>query len=111
MTVNISDWSEDPAGNTTVDGVNIGEGAPAANMNNAMRSIMVGVKSFYVNAPNTAAYVLKAAATFNTVTPKFDGRGGFVHFNDPGLASGRIFVQPLGGAAPAMSNGDILFEF
>ncbi|MGL5737043.1 MAG: hypothetical protein ACRCYS_19435 [Beijerinckiaceae bacterium] len=46
--VDVSTWSETPASNTTVDSVNIGEGTtPPSNVNNALRSIMAGVRTFY----------------------------------------------------------------
>lgn len=36
----IFDWSATPSSNTTVDSINIAEGCPAGNVNNALRSIM-----------------------------------------------------------------------
>ena len=46
--VDVSTWSETPASNTTVDGVSIAENCSPANLNNSDRSIMAGVKTFYV---------------------------------------------------------------
>lgn len=110
MTVNVADWSETPASNGTVDGINIAEGCPAGNVNGAIRSIMAGVKTMYLALPSVAGYVTRTAGSFLT-NPTFSGRGGYVHFNDTSLTSGRIFVQPSGGAAPTMANGDILLEY
>jgi hypothetical protein len=40
----IKDWSETAASNTTIDGINIAEFAPFANMNDMGRAIMAGVR-------------------------------------------------------------------
>lgn len=42
----VSDWSTDPAQNTTVGPVNIAENCPAANMNNMGREIMAQIKAW-----------------------------------------------------------------
>lgn len=44
------DWSATPASNTTVDGVNIAEGCPAGNVNNALRSIMALIRQTFSSA-------------------------------------------------------------
>lgn len=43
----IFDWSATPSSNTTVDSINIAEGCPAGNVNNAMRSIMALVRQSF----------------------------------------------------------------
>ncbi len=52
--MSVSDWSTDPASNTTVGPVNIAEGCPAANMNNMGREFMAQIKAWYDSLP--AAY-------------------------------------------------------
>lgn len=47
------DWSSTAASNTTVDGINIAEGCPAANVNNGMRSIMALVRDTFSSALQT----------------------------------------------------------
>lgn len=46
--VDVSSWSETPATNTTVDGTNIAENCSPGGINNAIRSVMAGVKTFHV---------------------------------------------------------------
>lgn len=53
MTVDVSTWSETPASNTTVDGVGIDEGCSPGNLNNAIRSVMAGIKTFYLLVINS----------------------------------------------------------
>lgn len=43
------DWSSTAGSNTTVDGINIAEGCPAANVNNGMRSIMALVRQSFAS--------------------------------------------------------------
>lgn len=50
---NIKNWSADADSNTTVNGINIAEGFPPANINNAMRAIMASVKSYAANVDGT----------------------------------------------------------
>ena len=49
----IYDWSTTAGSNTTVDGVSIAEGCPAANLNNGMRSIMALVRNSFATALET----------------------------------------------------------
>lgn len=42
-------WSSTAASNTTVDGVNISEGCPAGNVNNAIRSVMALVRASFAS--------------------------------------------------------------
>ena len=46
--VDVSTFSETPASNTTIDAISIAEGCSPANLNNAIRSLMAGVKTFHV---------------------------------------------------------------
>lgn len=43
----VGDYSATPALNITVNGINIAEGCPPANLNNALRQIMSDVRVFY----------------------------------------------------------------
>lgn len=47
------DWSSTAGSNPTVDGVNIAEGCPAANVNNGMRSIMALVRATFSSGLQT----------------------------------------------------------
>lgn len=48
MPINISDWSATPASNTSIDGGSIAENTTTpGHVNNALRAIMAGVRTFY----------------------------------------------------------------
>jgi hypothetical protein len=106
----VTDWSTNPASNTAIDGINIAEGCPPGNLNNAVRSMMANVRVMYNNLPSTANFAPLNSPSF-TGTPIYNGRGGLLHHNNPANSSGRIFVQQAGQATPAMANGDILAEY
>lgn len=112
MTVLVSDWSETPASNTTIDGTNIAEGCPPGNINGAIRSLMAGVKTLSGTIPSTSSYMLKAAGTFSGTQPIYTGEGAFTHHQNAAYTSGKIWVQASGGSAPSgMASGDILLEY
>lgn len=67
--VDISTWSETPASNTTVDGVSIAENCSPANLNNAIRSVMGGVKTYSLLVATTYAPLTSATLT----TPAING--------------------------------------
>lgn len=64
--VDVTTWSETPASNTTVDGVSIAEFCSPANINNAIRSVMAGVKTYTVTV--TATYAPLSGATLTSPT-------------------------------------------
>lgn len=105
-----SDYNSTPSLNVTIAGINIAEGCPAANMNNALRAFMADARTFNDSIPSFANLMPLAGGVFaGPVT--FTGKGHVLYHNDPANASGRIFIQPLGGTSPALSNGDWLLEY
>lgn len=109
--MSVSDWSTNPADNTTIDGVFIGENCAAANMNDMGRRIMASVRVMFDGLPDTGALVTKTGGVF-TGNPTFNGRGGYLYHNNSANASGRLFIQASGGSVPAgMANGDLLLEY
>lgn len=113
--VDVSSWSATPASNTTVDSISIAEGCPPGNVNNALRSIMAGVRSFYdlyTALVTTVSGKLSAAgAVFTGAQPTYTGEGAVLHHIDAANASGRVSLLPTGAALPASpANGDcVLF--
>lgn len=57
----VSDWSETPNSNDNVGGINIAENCAAANLNNAIRTVMAQIKTYTLTAEPGAIYVTKAA--------------------------------------------------
>lgn len=109
--VSVADWNATPDLNITVNGINIAEGCPAANLNGALRAVMAGVRNLYDNLPTASNYILKDGSVSFTGQPLFSGRGAFLHHSNSANASGKVFVQASGGAVPSMADGDILIEY
>lgn len=57
----VSDWSVTPNSNDNVGGINIAENCAAANLNNAIRTVMAQIKTYTLTAEPGAIYVTKAA--------------------------------------------------
>lgn len=116
MTINVSDWSETPASNTTIDGVNISENCSPGVLNNAVRAVMAGVRTFKVAydalAVTVSTKLNASGAVFTGVQPIYTGEGAVLHHQASANASGRIYMLPEGSARPASpANGDIVFYY
>lgn len=114
--VDVSTWSETPASNTTVDGVNIAENCSPGVLNNAIRSVMAGVKTFHIAYSSTAGSIAgkvnAAGGTFSGTQPVYTGEGAFLHHQSSANSSGRVYLLADGSARPASpANGDLLFFY
>lgn len=114
--VDVSTWSETPASNTTVDGVNIAEMCSPGVLNNAIRSVMAGVKTFnvaYTALVSTVAGKVNAAGgTFSGTQPVYTGEGAFLHHQSSSNSSGRVYLLADGASRPSSpANGDIVFYY
>lgn len=63
MALDISGWSTTPLSNSTIDGINIAENCPYANMNDMGRAIMSSVRAEFMDAAATVT-----AATLTTIS-------------------------------------------
>lgn len=107
----VSDYSTTPGSNTSISGINIAEGCAAGNINGAFRQLMADIRAMYDALPDVSALVTKTGGVF-TGNPIYTGRGGYLYHDASTNASGRIFIQPIGGAVPSgMANGDWLLEY
>lgn len=106
----VSDWSTTPDANTSIDGVNIAEGCPPANINNAIRRVMSSVRVMYNNLPSTATLMPKAGGIF-TGNPTYTGRGGYLHHANSAFTDGRVSILPEGSARPEAAEGVIVFYY
>lgn len=136
MTWSVADYSTTPAANTSINGVDIDEGCPAAGFNNALRQIMADIAAwtdaYAVVYPvaldkggtgqDTAPEALAALGAFpaaggaiggdSTIAGKLTrtGYGVHAHFASTSMTGGRIHVQAA-GSDPTVNPGDIVFEY
>ena len=115
MTVNVSDWFEASASNTTVEGTSIAENCSPANLNNGLRSIMAGVKTFHLAYLATVAtltnYMAKAGGTFSGTQPVYTGEGAFLHNASSSYLSGKVSFLTEGSSNPSGNSGDVVFFY
>jgi hypothetical protein len=108
----VQDWFTDPALNVSIDGVNIGEGCPPANVNDMGRRIMAATRVMYDNLPVVTGKVNASAGVFSGTQPIYTGRGAYLHANDSANASGRVYYLVDGSPNPASpANGDVVFFY
>jgi len=110
-------WSGDVAAsqagsvNVTLDGLSVGEGCPAGNMNAMGRMLMANMRNLYNVIPVAANFMPIAGGTFTGDIFR-NGRGGYLHHANPANLGGKVTVQPIGGSLPASpAEGDILIEY
>lgn len=81
----VSDWDATAANNTSIDGTDIAEGCSPSGLNNAVRSVMAAVRSFWNAAYRNAS---------------------------PGSSGNTITIIEDGGTLPASPvDGDIVIEY
>jgi len=111
MTVNVSDWSETPDANSTVNGINIAEHCSPDNVNGGMRAIMAGVKTFSLTVPAVSALMPKAGGIFTG--PITQASAGAYRYNvDNTLTSGRTYFLINGSSRPpSPQEGDLVWYY
>ena len=111
--MSFASYSLTPGGNVTIAGQSIAEGSTApGTVNLAIRTLMADGRELFdlINAIDLSGYAGLASPAF-TGQPTVATKGALVYHNNSANASGRIFVQASGAAAPTMSNGDILLTY
>lgn len=105
-------WSTTASANVTVNGVNIAEGCPPANINNAIREVMAGTASLRDAVPSISGLMPTSAGTFTGTQPKYTGAGAYLFNADSANTSGRVSILADGSANPTSpSNGDLVLFF
>lgn len=119
MALAVSDWSTNPALNTTVGGVSIAEGCPAANVNNAERAIMAEMRAAIAPAMDaflasaTLADALAALGALSVAGGEVTGNivrhsaGPHLYHTNAAFGSGRLFYTAAGASDPTSLAGDI----
>jgi len=93
------DWSTTAASNVTVDGLNIAEGCPAANVNNGMRSIMALVRASFATGLQT---FLDGTAPLSVASGGTGGATGAAARTGIGAAASGANTDITSLAAPAL---------
>lgn len=111
--MSFSNYSATPDNNTSINGINVAEGWPAANANNAFRQLMADGKelSDTVDALDVSAYMPLSGGFFTGPIVR-EGAGGYLYHNSSSLTSGAIYVQLSTAALPSSpAEGTIVFQY
>lgn len=107
----VSDWSSTAGSNTTIEGISVAEGCPAANMNNVVRAMAAAIKTFSLTVPATANFMPKSGGAF-TGTITRSGAGGYFYHASSSQATGPVYTQPTATALPSSpAEGTVVFQY
>jgi hypothetical protein len=107
----VSDWSSTASNNTTLEGINVAEGCPAANINDVIRAMAAAVKSFSLTVPATANFMPKSGGIFTGQITRLGG-GGYLYNANSAQSGGAVYIQPASSALPSNpAEGTIVFQY
>jgi hypothetical protein len=110
-----SAYSTTPANNTSLNGINVAENCPAANLNNAVRQLAADGKALAnevagLGGGGSAAFLPLSGGTVTGAIQRA-GAGGHLYHASSGNTSGAIHIIASGGALPSgLAAGDIILE-
>ena len=111
--MSFSAYSLTPASNTSINGINIAENCPAANVNNALRQLASDGRELYdtVNGISVGSYMPLSGGAFTGSVTK-SGNGAFWYFNSSSLVGGAVYVQPSSSALPTSpAEGTVVLQY
>jgi hypothetical protein len=97
----VSDWSTVADNNSTLEGINIAEGCPAANVNNLARAMAAAIKSFSLTVLTSGAGYLPTSGGTLTGQIKRSGAGGYLYNAASAQSGGAVYVLPSGSSLPS----------
>ena len=97
-----ADYSSTPANNTSIEGINIAEGCPAANINNALRQLAADGRALNdtVVGINTGTLMPQSGGAFTGQITR-SGSGGYLYNAGSAQGGGAVYVLPTGTALPS----------
>lgn len=108
-----SDYSTTPANNNSIEGINIAEGCPAANINNAIRQLASDGASLAatVAAINVSSYMPKAGGAFTGDITRNSAGGYFYHVGAT-QSKAPVYTQPVATALPTSpAEGTVVLQY
>ena len=109
---NVGQWDTDANDNTDVGGNNIAEGCPPSSINNAIRTVMAQIKTWYDNVPQldadndfSGANTFTTAPAFSTPLAVESGGTGLTSLFPITVARGGTGATTAAGARTALELG------
>jgi hypothetical protein len=108
-----SAYSLTPSANLSINGVNVAENCPAANINDAVRQLMSDGRALSdtVAAINVSGYMPLTGGAFTGPITRA-GAGGFLYHANATQATGPIYTQTVSTALPSSpAEGTVVFQY
>lgn len=105
-----SEFSTDPNANTTIGGINVGEGCSPAGINNVERYLAAAMRTLYDQVQTLAGGMPITGGAFTGDITR-QGRGGYLHHANSAQPTGPVYTVPEGTARPSASEGVIVFYY
>ena len=108
-----SDYSTTPGNNTSIEGINVGEGCPAANVNNAIRQLMADGAALQaqVNGINVSGYMPKTGGAFTGDITR-NSAGGYWYHVGSTQSKAPVYTQPVANALPSSpAEGTVVLQY
>ncbi|MGV0964191.1 MAG: hypothetical protein ACOYBT_09905 [Polynucleobacter sp.] len=105
-----SEFSTTPASNTTIGGVNAGEGCSPAGLNNIARYLAATARDLWDRLPDITTLMPKTGGTFTGDILR-QSRGAYLHHANSAQTNGQVFFLPEGSARPTAAEGTLVFFY
>lgn len=106
-------YSTTPASNISCNGINVAEGCPAANVNNAIRQLMADGKTLdtTVAAIDLTLYMAKTGGAFTGSITRASA-GAYPYWASSSLTGGAMYVQASTTPLPSSpAEGTIVYQY
>lgn len=104
------DYSTNPDANTSIGGINIAEGCPAGNMNEALRRLAADGKLLANTVGALGGFMPITGGVFQGEITR-QSRGAYRHNNAPALTDAQDFFLPEGSSLPAGAEGRVVYFY
>lgn len=108
--MSFADYSNTPGNNTSLNGINVAEGCPPANLNNAIRQLAADGKGLSDTVAAQAGSMPVTGGAFTGEITR-QGRGAYLNHAGSGQTDGVVYFLPEGSSLPTAAEGRIVFFY
>jgi hypothetical protein len=105
-----SEFSTNPDANTTIGGVNVGEGCSPAGLNNVERYLAATIRVAWDAIPAAGTFLPIGGGTLTGDITR-QGRGSYWHHANSAQSNGQIYIVPEGTTRPSAAEGTTVFYY
>lgn len=105
-----AEFSANPDSNTTIGGINIGEGCSPAGINNVERYLAAAMRSLYDQVQGGSTSMPVSGGAFTGAISR-QGQGAFLNYASASSTNGQVYVLPAGSPRPAAAEGVMVFYY